>query len=347
LAKKSSISPFPFAFQAEQRKREITTPTYRHFGRPVVGTNRFVCLAGGVGAAKFLQGLANVVPAEDVVVVVNTGDDIELHGLHLSPDLDIVMYTLAGIVEESKGWGIKHDTFQCLSMLQRYGCETWFNLGDKDLATHVYRTKLLKDGFNLSEVTTKLSQQLGLRETILPMTNDKFETRILTDNGEMHFQEFMVKYGMHGNVLGVRFKGGKQAKPCPEVLSAILHASGIIVCPSNPVVSIGTILSVRGIREALRETKAKVVSISPIIAGKAVKGPAAKLMLSRGLKVSAFSVADLYKDFVDVFILDTVDKNLKKRIEAIGLQTIVTDTLMKTGEDKVRLAKVALSCLDD
>jgi LPPG:FO 2-phospho-L-lactate transferase len=310
-----------------------------------VRTKRLVCLAGGVGAAKFLQGLVNVVPAQDIAVVVNTGDDIELHGLHLSPDLDIIMYTLAGIVEETKGWGIKDDTFQCLSMLQSYECETWFNLGDKDLATHLYRTKLLKDGFKLCEVTTKLSQKLGLLETILPMTDDKFETRILTDKGEMHFQEYMVKYGMQGSVLGVKFEGDNQARPCPKVLDVILHASGIIVCPSNPIVSIGTILSVKGIREALRKTRAKVVSISPIIGGMAVKGPAAKLMLSLEMEVSAFSVANLYKDFVDVFILDTVDKNLKKRIEAIGLQTVVTDTLMKTAEDKVRLAKVALSCL--
>ena len=306
---------------------------------------RFVCLAGGVGAAKFLQGFVNVVPQEDVVVVVNTGDDMELHGLHISPDLDIILYTLAGIVEEVKGWGIRDDTFQCLSMLQRYGCETWFNLGDKDLATHVYRTKLLKDGFSLQEVTARLSQQLGLRETILPMTNDKFETRILTDRGEMHFQEYMVKYGMQRHVVGVKFEGDKQAEPCPEVLNAILHASGIIICPSNPIVSIGTILSVKGIREALRKTKAKVVSISPIIGGTAVKGPAAQLMLSLGMEVSAFSVANLYKDFVDFLILDKIDKNLKKRIETLGLQTVVTDTLMRTAEDKVRLAKVAFSCL--
>jgi LPPG:FO 2-phospho-L-lactate transferase len=255
------------------------------------------------------------------------------------------MYTLAGIVEETTGWGIKDDTFHCLSMLRRYGCETWFNLGDKDLATHLYRTKLLRDGLTLCEVTAKLGLQLGLREVILPMTNDKFETRILTDKGEMHFQEYMVKHAMHGEVLGVKFEGCKQAKPCPEVLDAILRASGIIVCPSNPIVSIGTILSVEGIREALKETKARIVSISPIIAGTAVKGPAAKLMHSLGMEVSAFSVAALYKDFVDVFILDTVDKNLKQRVKATGVQTLATNTLMRTQEDKVRLAKVALSSL--
>jgi LPPG:FO 2-phospho-L-lactate transferase len=306
---------------------------------------KIVCLAGGVGAAKFLQGLAKVIPPENITVVVNTGDDIELHGLHVSPDIDIIMYTLAGIVDETKGWGIQEDTFNCLAMLQRLGNETWFKLGDKDLATHLHRTQLLKKGLNLSQVTSKLCQQLGLRETILPMTNDKFETRILTDKGEMHFQEYMVKHAMQDTVVGVRFEGVEQAKACQEVLSAILEASGVIVCPSNPIVSIGTILSVKGIREALLKTKAKVVAMSPIIAGTVVKGPAEKLMRCLGMEVSAFSVANFYKDFLDVFIFDTVDKNLKEQIEALGVQAIVADTLMKAFEDKVRLANVALSCL--
>jgi LPPG:FO 2-phospho-L-lactate transferase len=306
---------------------------------------KVTCLAGGVGAARFLQGLVRVVSREDVTVVVNTGDDIELYGLHVSPDLDIVSYTLAGIVDEEKGWGVKDDTFSCLGMLKNLGCESWFNLGDKDLATHIYRTHLLEEGFSLSEVTAKICRSLGLEETILPMTNDRFETRILTDKGEMHFQEYMVKRGMRDRVLGVRFEGVEQAKPAPEALNAILEASGIIVCPSNPIVSIGTILSVRGIREALKKTRAKIVAISPIIAGTVVKGPAEKLMKGLGMEVSAFSVADLYKDFLDVFILDTADKKQKPRVEALGIKAIVVDTLMKTMEDKIRLAKVALSCL--
>jgi LPPG:FO 2-phospho-L-lactate transferase len=306
---------------------------------------KLTCLAGGVGAAKFLQGLARVVSEEDITVIVNTGDDIELHGLHVSPDIDIVMYTLAGIVDEEKGWGIKNDTFHCLEMLQRYGCETWFNLGDKDIATHLHRTQLLKKGFTLSKATAKLASQLGLQETILPMTNDKFETRVQTSRGEMHFQEYMVRHGMQDPVTGVRFEGIEQAKPCPEALDAIFEVSGIIICPSNPIVSIGTILSVKGIREALRKTKAKIVAISPIIAGTVVKGPAEKLMRGLGMEVSAFSVANLYKDFLDVFILDTVDKEQKERVETLKIQAVVTDTLMKTLEDKIRLAKVALSCL--
>ena len=310
-----------------------------------MAATKIACLAGGVGAAKFLQGLAHVIPKKDITIVVNTGDDIELHGMHISPDLDIIMYTLAGVVDEAKGWGVKDDTFNSLSMLQRYGCETWFNLGDKDLATHICRTQFLKKGFSLTEVTAKLCQMLGIQETILPMTNDRFETRILTDKGEIHFQEYMVKNGMKDQVLGVRFEGIEQAKPCSEALDAILEASGVIVCPSNPIVSIGTILSVKGLRDALKKTKAKVVAISPIIAGTVVKGPAEKLMRSLGMEVSAFSVANLYKDFLDTFVLDMVDNEQKTRIEALGIRAVVTDTLMKALDDKVRLAKVALACL--
>jgi LPPG:FO 2-phospho-L-lactate transferase len=307
--------------------------------------NKVTCLAGGVGAAKLLQGLSRVIPQKDITVIVNTGDDIELHSLHISPDIDIIMYTLAGMVDEAKGWGIKDDTFTCLNMLRHYGCEMWFNLGDKDLATHLYRTVLLKEGFKLSEITAKLSKQLGLQETIVPMTNDKFETRIVTEQGEMHFQEYMVRYGMQKDVVGVRFEGVDLARPCEEALNAIREARDIVICPSNPIVSIGTILSVKGIREALRTTDAKVVAISPIIAGTVVKGPAEKLMRALGIDVSAFSVANLYKDFLDVFILDTADKEQKGRVEPLGVKALVTDTLMKTLDDKIRLAKVALACL--
>jgi LPPG:FO 2-phospho-L-lactate transferase len=310
-----------------------------------VTNKKITCLAGGVGAARFLQGLVRVFPEEWITVVVNTGDDIELYDLHISPDIDIVTYTLAGIVDEEKGWGIRNDTFNCFTMLQRYGYETWFNIGDKDLATHLYRTEQLKKGISLSEITAKLARLHALKETILPMTNDEFETRIITDKGEIHFQEYMVKHGMQDNIVSVRFAGAERAKPCQEVINAIAEASGIIVCPSNPIVSIGTILSIKGIRRALKETKANVVAISPIIAGTVVKGPAEKLMRSLGIEVSAFSVADLYEDFLDAFILDNADKEQKERVEALGIKAIVTNTLMKTVEDKMHLAEVALSCL--
>ena len=301
-----------------------------------------VALAGGVGAARFLTGLIKLVDEEELTVVVNTGDDIELYGLHISPDIDIVTYTLAGIIDEEKGWGIKGDTFHCLRMLGKYGYETWFNLGDRDLATHIHRTFLLKNGLKLSEVTAEICRALGLKVRILPMTDDKFETRIITREGSMHFQEYLVKRGARDKVLGVEFVGVEDAKPAPGVIHSILNAEGVIVCPSNPIVSIGTILSVKGIREALRQTTVRKVAITPIISGAPIKGPADKLMKGLELEVSAYSVANLYKDFLDIFILDTADLMEKARIEKLGLKVKVTNTVMKSLGDKIRLASVVL-----
>ncbi len=299
-------------------------------------------LAGGVGAARFLQGLVRLTPEEELAVIVNTGDDLKLYGLHISPDLDIVMYTLAGIVDEEKGWGIKGDTFHCLKMLQEYGYETWFKLGDRDLATHIYRTYLLESGLGLSQATNRLCQALGLRAKILPMTDDEFETIVVTDKGKMHFQEYLVKRGAQDKVINVEFKGVKDAQPAPGVLDSILSSDAIIVAPSNPIVSIGTILSVGGIRDALKETKARVIAISPIVGGAPIKGPADKLMQSLGLEVSAYSVAALYKDFLDTFIIDLIDKAQKPRIKALGVNASVTNTIMKSLQNKIQLAKVVL-----
>lgn len=299
-------------------------------------------LAGGVGAAKFLQGLVKVVPEEEITVIVNTGDDIELYGLHISPDLDIVMYTLAGIVDEKKGWGIRGDTFHCLDMLGRYGHETWFNLGDKDFATHIYRTHLLRSGLPLSEATKTLCQKLGLKVKILPMTDHKFETKIVTLGGVMHFQEYLVKRKAQDEVIDVLFEGAKEAKAAPEVVDSILNAEAVIVCPSNPIVSIGTVLSLKDIKKAVEETKAKVAAVSPIVGGSPVKGPADKLMRGLELDVSAYAIADLYRDFLDAFVIDQADRTEKEQIEKLGLHVVVTDTIMKSLEDKIRLAKVTL-----
>ena len=299
-------------------------------------------LAGGVGAARFLQGLVKVVPEKEITVIVNTGDDIELYGLHISPDLDIVMYTLAGIVDEEKGWGIRGDTFHCLDMLRRYGHETWFNLGDKDFATHIYRTHLLRSGLSLSEATKTLCQNLGLKVKILPMTDDKFETKIVTPKGIMHFQEYLVKRKTQDEVIDVLFEGAKEAKPAPGVVDSILNAEAVIICPSNPIVSIGTILSLKGIKNAVEETEAKVAAVSPIVGGSPVKGPADKLMQGLGLDVSAYAVADLYRDFLDAFVIDQVDRTEKEQIERLGLRVVVTDSIMRSLEDKVRLARVTL-----
>jgi LPPG:FO 2-phospho-L-lactate transferase len=303
-------------------------------------------LAGGVGAAKFLQGLVKIIPSKKVAVIVNTGDDIDFHGLHVSPDLDIIMYTLAGLVDEQKGWGIKNDTFNCLKMLEHYGQETWFNLGDKDLATSIRRTLLLKEGYTLTQATHFLSNSLHLEEKLLPMTDDKFQTYILTDTGRTHFEEYLIKRQAKDQVSGVEFEGADKATPANGVLEAIEESDGIIIAPSNPIVSIGTIISVRGIRGALKKTNAKIAGISPIVGGATIKGPADKLMHGLGLEVSAYGVAKLYEDFLDAFLVDTVDKNLKARIEALGIRVVVTNTIMKNLKDKTRLAKTVLDTVE-
>ncbi len=298
-------------------------------------------LAGGTGAARFLTGLSQVIGEDDLSIVVNTGDDIELFGLHISPDIDIVMYTLAGIVDEEKGWGIKNDTFHCIEELTKME-EVWFHLGDKDLATHIFRTNLLKNGLTLSQVTKNISCLLGLRENIIPMTNDKFETRVITDVGPIHFEEYLVKRGSRDRVLGVEYAGSESAKPAAGVLESILDSELVIICPSNPIVSIGTILSVKGVRDALKRTEARKVAISPIVSGKPIKGPADKLMKGLGLEVSAFSVAKLYSDFLDTFILDKVDAKEKDQIENLGIETVATNTIMKSLKDKIELANTVL-----
>jgi LPPG:FO 2-phospho-L-lactate transferase len=283
-----------------------------------------------------------LVNEKDLSIIVNTGDDIEMFGLHISPDIDIVAYTLAGIVDEEKGWGIRGDTFHCLETLRKFNREVWFNLGDKDLATHVFRTNLLKNGLRLSEVTAQISHALGLNVAILPMTDDKFETRIITEMGSVHFQEYLVKREAKDEVLGVEFLGADNANPAPSVIESIREAELAIICPSNPIVSIGTILAVKGVRDALRRTDAKRVAISPIIAGAPVKGPADKLLRGLGFEVSAYSVAKLYSDFLDTFILDAADSAEKDKIEKLGIEVKVTNTLMKNLEAKIALAKTVL-----
>jgi LPPG:FO 2-phospho-L-lactate transferase len=299
-------------------------------------------LAGGVGAARFLTGLVKVVDPKDVSVVVNTGDDVEMWGLHVSPDVDIVTYTLAGIVDEEKGWGISNDTFNCLQALKKYGVETWFSLGDRDLAASVYRTNRLKQGFTLTQIADEIRGFLGVKPRILPMSNDKFQTLIRTNQGTVHFEDYFVRTQSKDEVLGVEFAGAKKAKPTREVLEAISEAEVIVVCPSNPIVSIGTILALDGVREALKRTRAKVVGVSPIVAGAPIKGSADKLLRGLGVEVSAFGVAKLYVDFLDAFVIDDKDAAEKDRIERLGVKVKVTNTVMKSLEDKVALAKAVL-----
>jgi LPPG:FO 2-phospho-L-lactate transferase len=307
--------------------------------------SRITALAGGVGAARFLDGLVRVANPEDITVIVNVGDDCEIYGLYISPDIDTVIYTLAGIADDVRGWGIRGDTFNCLDMLSRYGVETWFKIGDRDMAIHILRTMLLRRGLKLQEVTDIIRRKLNVKVRVIPMTNDRVETIILTDSGLLSFQEYFVKRGFQDEVKGIIYRGIERAKPANGVIESIMNADGVIICPSNPIVSIGTIISINGVREALRETKAKTIGISPIIGGAAVKGPADKMLKEIGLEPSAYTIAELYRDFLDILVIDKTDINLKDKIEGIGIKVYVTNTLMKSVEDKVRIAREVLNLI--
>lgn len=301
-----------------------------------------VVLAGGVGAARFLQGVVQVVPQEQVTVIVNTGDDRDFYGLRVSPDSDIVTYTLAGMVDEAHGWGIRGDTYNTMQQLTRYGEDDWFMLGDHDLATHIHRTHLLRQGKTLSEVADNIRVRLGLGLRVLPMSDQPIATHIQTPAGLLHFQEYMVKRRTVDEVQSVVFVGAQEAKPAPGVLDALKEAEAILIAPSNPIVSIGSILSVPGIHDVLHEASGMVVAVSPIIGGAPIKGPADKLMSGLGMDVSATGVARHYRDFLDVMVIDEQDKNLVTAIEDLGIPTVVTDTIMRDSATKKALAQTVL-----
>ncbi len=308
-------------------------------------TEMIVVLAGGVGAGKLLEGLQEVVPPESLYVVVNTGDDRDFFGLHVSADVDIVTYTMAGKVNPDKRWGFIGDSFATLEQLKRYyGDEdTWFNLGDKDLATHIYRTHLLKQGVTLAEIANNIRIALGVKARIVPMSNEPVTTYIKTPDGMIHFEEYFVKHQTQDTVLDVEFRGAGAAKPAPGILEAIREAERIIICPSNPVVSIGPILAVPGIRDLLRTYKFKTLVVSPIVAGKTIKGPADKLMASLGYEVSCLGVSRFYLDVADTIVIDTQDAARKADIEALGYRVRVTNTIMDSLEVKKALG---LTCLE-
>ena len=301
-----------------------------------------VVLAGGVGAAKFLEGLAAVMPPDEIAVICNTGDDAEFHGLHVSPDLDTVLYTLAGIVDCERGWGIAGDTFGCLASLASLGKQTWFHLGDSDLATHLARTERLRQGATLSEVTEELRRALGVACRILPMSDGCARTRLRTTAGWLALQEYFVKLRQEPEVLEVDFTAAASCWPAPGVLAAIQEAAGVIVAPSNPILSIGPILAVTGIREALRQTAAPVAAISPIIGGRALRGPADRILASLGLRSSAAAVGELYRDFLDVFVLDLADARWLEEMGGRGIYTVATETVMNSPEAKQQLARTVL-----
>lgn len=301
-----------------------------------------VVLSGGVGGARFLSGMVNVIPPSSITVISNTGDDTEFFGLHVCPDIDIVLYTLADLSNTTTGWGLKDDTSAVLDQLGKLGCDTWFHLGDRDFATQIYRTALLREGKTLTQVTQLLAKQLGLSISIFPMSDQSVSTAIYNGQEILPFQDYMVKHCFHDQVRSIQFNGIDQAKPAPGVLDAIDRADQIILAPSNPYVSIGAILSVPGIRQHLQSASAPVAAISPIVGGKVIKGPAAHMLAAFGKPVSPVSVAELYADFLDLFIMDIQDANQVEAVEALGIRAVATQTMMTSRLAKNNLAQIVL-----
>jgi len=302
-----------------------------------------VVLTGGSGGAKLIEGLVAEIDPAELTIICNTGDDGVFHGLHVSPDIDTIIYTLAGLSDSDKGWGIKDDTFVALEQLQRLGNEAWFTLGDKDLATHITRTRLLREGRALSEITDHLRRMLGVRSTILPMSDQRIETRVTTPLGEMSFQEFFVKAGWAPAVCAVRFEGTDKCRPAPGVIDAIRHADAIVVCPSNPITSIVPILSVPDIRSALMATSATVVGVSPIVGATAISGPALKLMIASGFEPSALGVARCYADFLDTFLVANEDRGLIPALERLCIKAVASDIRMPDRAARRRMARELLA----
>lgn len=298
----------------------------------------YTVFAGGVGASRFLQGLVRAVPPEEVTVISNTGDDVEMFGLHVSPDTDICVYALAGAVNPDTGWGLAGDTFAVVDQLQRFGYPRWFNLGDRDLAMAIHRTRLLREGWPLHRVVAELTHAWGLTCRIIPMADEPVRTRILGPEGEIAFQDYMVRLRTDVELRGVEFAGAEEARPAPGVLSAIADAEAVVLAPSNPIVSIGPILAVPGIREALVNARGVRAAISPIIAGQVVKGPAAKMLQALGHEVSALGVARVYRGLIDLMVIDEQDRALAPAVEQLGIACLVTDTMMTSDERKRELA---------
>jgi LPPG:FO 2-phospho-L-lactate transferase len=304
-------------------------------------------LVGGVGGAKLALGLSKVLPSDALTVIVNTADDFEHIGVYVSPDVDTAMYTLSGIANPSAGWGIGGDTFQAIEMLGRYGGPTWFRLGDKDLATNLQRTAWLREGLSLTEITRRLSRALGVEHPILPMTDDKVATWLETDQGALSFQEYFVRERWQPVVRRIWYEGAEAARPTACVAEVLEGARLIVFGPSNPVLSIDPILAVGGIRDAIRRNQAPCVAVSPIIAGQAVRGPAAKLLGELGLEVSPLGVARHYADLLSGIILDENDAAFCQEIEALGVRAATLRTLMQTEEDKIQLAEALLNWAEE
>jgi LPPG:FO 2-phospho-L-lactate transferase len=300
-------------------------------------------LCGGVGAARFLVGATSVADPSQVTAIVNVGDDIVLHGLHISPDLDTVTYTLAGVHNDELGWGLTNESWRVMDELEALGGPTWFRLGDRDLATHLYRTGRLAQGATLSDVTAELASARRIRTQIIPATDDPVATIVTTVEGEpLSFQEYFVARRHDVAVSAIEFHGAERSVPAPGVLAAIHEAAHVVVAPSNPLVSIDPVLAIPGIREALAERRADAIAISPIVAGAALKGPADRLLRELGHEPTALGVARLYRELVGTFVIDERDAALRASVESLGLRCVVTDTVMRDPQRAASLAEVVL-----
>jgi LPPG:FO 2-phospho-L-lactate transferase len=300
-------------------------------------------LTGGTGGAKFVDGLRQVMPAEEITLVVNTGDDLLWWGLYVSPDIDSITYVLSGMLSRERGWGVKGDTFLCLQAMGQLGEPTWFHTGDRDLAMHLLRSRLLAEGKTLSEATSIVGGKLGVKACILPMSNSRVETRVDTPIGELSFEEYFVQRWYQDPVNSVRFAGASDAEAAPGVIDAILSADAVLLAPSNPVTSIGPILAVPGIREALRGARGKIAAVSPIVGSAPVSGPAGILMAAQGLPCSIAGVARAYEDFLDILVCDTRDARAADALRKTGLRVQCMQTIMRSAEDKAALARSVLS----
>jgi LPPG:FO 2-phospho-L-lactate transferase len=305
---------------------------------------KVVALAGGVGGAKLVLGLSRLLPGEQLTVVINTGDDEEFHGLHVSPDLDTVMYTLAGLSNQDTGWGLAGDTFQALAMLGRYGAETWFNLGDRDLATHLRRTQLLRQGATLTEVTGQLSRYLGITHELIPMSDDPVGTVLTTPAGDLPMQQYFVRERSQPPVSAVRYVGADTARPSPRFLEVLAEADLVVFCPSNPLLSLGPILALPGVRKALaaERLRGQRIAVSPLVGDAAFRGPAAKIMAELGEEVSCVGVARQYRGLCDTILIDPQDARFAPAIAQLGLTPVTTAIMMNTEADKVALARQIL-----
>jgi len=304
---------------------------------------KVLALAGGVGGAKLALGLARLLPPDQLVIVVNTGDDECFHGLHVSPDLDTVMYTLAGLADPDRGWGLTGETFNTLEMLGRYGSDTWFNLGDRDLGTHIRRTQLLRQGATLSEVTADLCHHLGVSHQIVPMSDEPVRTMVDTQAGELPMQQYFVQHQAEPRVKGVRYAGAESALPSPGFQGALDRAKLVVFCPSNPFLSLDPILAIPGVRESLKGFPGRRVAVSPIVGGAALRGPAAKIMSELGEEVSSVGVARRLTGICDIFFIDNQDSELSPAITALGIKPVAAPIIMDSEADKVGLAQRVLA----